>query len=237
MKRSKMAPGLFLAILLLLCAFAPASPAAAEGPRLEPGGAEAGASTAIGALPFPDDPDAIERAALSVVKLEVFDAEDRRIGSGSGFVMGDPAVLVTAAHVIVNMDHMTAWRDDGTRFQIDRALDADTDADLAICPLPEGAELPALSPAPGRPKRGEDVLVISSQFGLTNLVSKGTLCGYWDSGEAEWLLFSAPVSSGSSGGPLFNEAGQVVGVVTGTYDKGQNLNLAAPTDVALALME
>ena len=88
-----------------------------------------------------------------------------------------------------------------------------------------------------RTMEGEDVLVISSQFGLTNLVSKGTLCGFWDTDITDWILFSAPVSGGSSGGPLLNEAGEVVGIVTGTYEKGQNLNLAAPIDKALALME
>ena len=193
--------------------------------------------SASGAVRFTDDPDAIEEAAASVVKLEVYDAQDHKIGSGSGFALGDPAILVTAAHVIVNMDHMTAWQDDGTSFQIENALTADTDADLAICPLPEGIEFPAMPPGPDWPKRGEDVLVISSQFGLTNLVSKGTLCGYWNSEEADWLLFSAPVSGGSSGSPLFNAAGEVVGIVTGTYEKGQNLNLAAPVEKALALIE
>ena len=192
---------------------------------------------ASGTVSFTDDPEAIEKAAASVVKLEVYDAQDHKIGSGSGFALGTPAVLVTAAHVIVNMDHMTAWQDDGTSFQIKYALAADTDADLAVCPLTEDIELPGLLSGSDRPKRGEDILVISSQFGLTNLVSKGTLCGYWNSEEADWLLFSAPVSGGSSGGPLFNGAGEVVGIVTGTYEKGQNLNLAAPVEKALALME
>ena len=179
----------------------------------------------------------VDRLAQSVVRLEAFDARGERLGTGSGFALGDPAVLVTAAHVIENMATMTAWRDDGTAFRVDGALDADRDADVALCPLPEDAGLTPLAAAGEAPRRGADVLVISSQFGLTNLVSKGTLCGRWNSGEADWLLFTAPVSGGSSGGPVFNEAGEVVGVVTGTYEKGQNLNLAAPVDVALGLMK
>ena len=184
-----------------------------------------------------EEPCDIESLAASVVRLEVYDANGERLGTGSGLALGDPAVLVTAAHVIVNMDHMTAWRDDGTSFEIDCALDADTDADVAICPLPEDAGLSPLVAAAEQPRRGEGILVIASQFGLTNLVSKGTLCGRWNSGKVDWLLFSAPVSGGSSGGPLFNAAGEVVGIVTGTYEKGQNLNVAAPVDRALALME
>ena len=181
------------------------------------------------------NPQAIEQIAKSVVKLEVYDASNNKIGTGSGFAVGSPPVLVTAAHVITNMDYMLAWRDDGTSFRVDRALDADTDADVAVCLLPEDAEISALPCANGTPIRGEDVLAIGSQFGLTNLVSKGTVCGIWNTEATDWILFSAPVSSGSSGGPLINSNGEVVGIVTGTYEKGQNLNLAAPIGRVTAL--
>ena len=55
-------------------------------------------------------------------------------------------------------------------------------------------------------------------------------------GGTDWILFTAPVSEGSSGGPLLNGNGEVIGVVTGTYEKGQNLNLAAPIAAASALL-
>ena len=185
---------------------------------------------------FLTDPEAIERAASSVVRLEVFDAKGDKIGTGSGFAVGDPAVLVTAAHVIHNMEYMIAWRDDGTSFRIGQALNADTDADIAICPLPEDAGLTPLPVAQKRTLRGEDILVIGSQFGLTNLVSKGTVCGMWNTDDADWTLFSAPVSAGCSGGPVFNKEGQVTGMVMGTYEKAQNLNLATPADKILKLL-
>jgi len=193
-------------------------------------------SPEAGNATFLSDPEKIERAAASVVLLEVFDANGNKIGTGSGFAMGEPAVLVTAAHVIRNMDYMIAWRDDGTSFRIGHASEADTDADIAICPLPEEAGLTPLPAAQERPMRGEDILVIGSQFGLTNLVSKGTVCGMWKTKDADWTLFSAPVSAGCSGGPVFNQDGQVTGMVMGTYEKAQNLNLAVPTDKILELL-
>ena len=181
------------------------------------------------------DPEAIAQLAASVVRLEVYDAAGSKLGTGSGFAIDNPSVLVTAAHVIENMDYMIAWRDDGTSFRVEYALSADTDADVAICPLPEDAGLSALSCAAGAPVRGADVMVIGSQFGLTNLVSKGTVCGLWETEETDWVLFSAPVSGGCSGGPLLNSAGEVIGVVTGSYEKGQNLNLAAPIERVMNL--
>ena len=184
---------------------------------------------------FLDTPSAIEEAAASVVRLEVYNEKDERIGSGSGFCAFDPEILVTAAHVIVNMDYMIAWRDDGTTFRVESVLGADKETDLALCRLPEDAMLPPLAVASDPSLRGEDILAIGSQFGLTNLVSKGTLCGFWDTEELSWILFTAPVSPGCSGGPLFNQEGLVIGVIAGSYEKGQNINLASPVGLAEGL--
>ena len=179
---------------------------------------------------FTDDPDAIERAAASVVRLEVYDAQDQKIGTGSGFCAFDPSVLITAAHVIVNMDHAIATCDNGESFRLEGAIDGDADSDVALLRLPEGTELDPLPVFTETPRRGERVLTIGSQFGLVNLVAVGNIAGAWETQGTSWLLFTAPVSSGSSGGPILNDNGEVVGVVSSTYDKGQNLNLAAPIE-------
>ncbi|MBO4921631.1 MAG: trypsin-like peptidase domain-containing protein [Lachnospiraceae bacterium] len=176
-----------------------------------------------------------EELAASVVKLEVFNKNGDRIGTGSGFAAYDESILITARHVIVNMDYMTATRDDGTSFRIDRTIETDENTDIAICALPEDAGLVPLTFTEELPKRGSDTSVISSQFGIANLVTKGNVCGYWETKDSTWLVFTAPVSSGSSGGPLFNEKGQVVGIVSGTYEKGQNLNIAATSIAAIEL--
>ena len=178
------------------------------------------------------DADGIDALAASVVRLEVYDDRNEKIGTGSGFAAFEPGVLVTARHVIVNMHHMIATRDDGSTFRIDRAFTADEDADLALCALPEDANLSPLPIAEGLPPRGAGVVAIGSQFGLVNLVTLGNVCGIWQTEPLDWILFTAPVSSGSSGGPLLDAEGRVVGVVTGTYDKGQNLNLSAPVEAA-----
>ncbi len=176
-----------------------------------------------------------DRLAASVVRLEVYNKYGERIGTGSGFAAFEPAVLVTAAHVIVNMDYMIATKDDGTTFRIEKAFEADTESDIALCILPEDAGIIPLQPAGREPARGDAAIAISSQFGLINLVTMGNVCGRWDAGGVRWILFTAPVSGGSSGGPLLNDEGFVTGIITGTYDKGQNRNLAAPIEAAARL--
>lgn len=189
-----------------------------------------------GETAFSKDPPAIEGAAASAVRLEVYDSRGEKIGTGSGFAAFDPMVLVTARHVIVNMAYMIATRDDGTTFRIDRALNADEDADVALLALPDDAGLDPLPVSRGTPMRGAAITAIGSQFGLVNLVSLGNVCGIWQTDPVDWILFSAPVSSGCSGGPLLDDEGTVIGVIAGTYDKAQNLNLAAPIDAAYALI-
>ncbi|MBO4324091.1 MAG: trypsin-like peptidase domain-containing protein [Lachnospiraceae bacterium] len=176
-----------------------------------------------------------ERWADSVVKLEVYDSRGDRITTGSGFAAMPDPVLITARHVVVNMKYMIATRDDGTTFRVDRILADDEDSDVVVCELPAEANLKPLPVERGVPKRGTKVLAVGSQFGLINLVSDGIVSGTWESGDVKRVVFTAPVSGGSSGGPLLNEAGNVIGIVTGTYEKGQNLNLAAYADVIYAL--
>ena len=83
--------------------------------------------------------------------------------------------------------------------------------------------------------RGEKVAAIGSQFGIVNLITLGNVCGSFEMTDATWILFTAPVSSGNSGGPVLNDQGKVIGITAGAYDKGQNMNLAAPIMVAKKL--
>lgn len=175
---------------------------------------------------FIDEPWKMEQAAASVVKLEVYDSKDEKIATGSGFCFFEDRILVTAAHVVANMDHMIAAKDAGDTFRIDRVIYGDTESDIAFCELPEDAGLTPLTMSAGYAPKGERVVAIGTQFGITNLVTTGDLAGNWETDDVLRLIFTAPVSPGNSGGPLLNSHGQVIGVVSGTYEKGQNLNIA-----------
>ena len=177
---------------------------------------------------FADDPDAIERAAASVVKLDVYDRYGDRIATGSGFAAYSPAVLITAAHVIVNMEEMVATSDSGETVPVGDLIYANKDTDLAVFELPADCGLTPLPCAEEYPRRGEKAVAIGSQFGCINLVTMGNVCGIWNTGKDDWILFTAPVSGGNSGGPVFDGEGRVIGFVSGTYDKRQNMNLAVP---------
>lgn len=182
----------------------------------------------------------LEAAAASVLKLETYDAKGERICTGSGFVIFDKQYLVTACHVIVNMDHLVATMDWGDTFEVRDVIAVDQDMDIAvlrITQLPEEVDIMPLQPVDGYPTRGGRVVAIGSQFGITNMITTGILSGYWVTENSDRILFTAPVASGSSGGPLFDKNGKVIGVISGTYDGGQNLNIAVPIERVYTLLE
>lgn len=168
----------------------------------------------------------IDALASSVFKLEVYDSKGFKTATGTGFIYGSPKVLATSAHVIVNMDYMEVTRDNGETFRITaKASYADKDKDIAFFKLPTDLDLPALKLKEGTPPRGTPVFTLGSQAGLTNLLTTGVVSGTWNESDIDYLLFTAPVSGGNSGGPVFDYDGNVVAVVIGTYEKAQNLNI------------
>lgn len=204
-----------------------------------PPSAGIGESEGIGGIPpvsasWINHPEAIEATAGSVVKLDVYDKYGTKLGSGTGFAAIEEGILVTAYHVIAGMDHAKATGEGGLSFTLTEILGADEDDDTAILKLPEGVKLPVIDIG-GEPLRGEPTVVIGSQAGVMNLVTMGNYNGLWENEEHTRYLFSTPVASGCSGAPLLNSLGYVVGIVSGTYDNAQNLNIAVPMAIAVEL--
>ena len=74
--------------------------------------------------------------------------------------------------------------------------------------------------------RAEKVVAIGSPVGIMNTVSMGNISGFYKQNGKDWIQFTAPISSGSSGGALLNNDGKVIGVTTATYTSAQNMNMA-----------
>ena len=74
--------------------------------------------------------------------------------------------------------------------------------------------------------RGQKVIAIGSPLGLFNSVSDGIISGFRKIKDMDMIQFTAPISSGSSGGAVLNTYGQLIGISTAGIDKGQNINLA-----------
>lgn len=186
------------------------------------------------ALYYPD-PEIIERTAASVLMVEASDQDGTHTARGSGFVAFSDRILVTCFHVLTGAENITVLTESGDRYPVIRVLIQDEEADVALCLLPDDTGLVPLPLAPSLPRRGEPVTAVGCSMGIMNLVTVGTLSGIWHTESISWLLFSAPVSAGESGGPLLDRSGSVAGIIMGSYSNAQSLNLAAPVSAAQAL--
>jgi tetratricopeptide (TPR) repeat protein len=109
--------------------------------------------------------------------------------------------------------------------------------DLAILSADVAIDAPELPIQPGRPVVGARIWAIGNPRGLENSMSEGLISGIRTLEGRTLLQISAAISHGSSGGPIVNAAGQVVGVTVATLETGQNLNFAVPADILSELLD
>ena len=179
---------------------------------------------------FSNDPDAIAIASKSVVKLNCYDRSGDLYATGSGFACFEDNVIVTNYHVIEdNVYRIEASTEDGKKFDIAYVVATDKEKDIAILATATPHGLTLLKAGDSSTlQKGEKVVAIGSPLGLINSVSTGVFSGYVDENYMNVLQFTASISSGSSGGALFNDHGEVLGITFASYEGGQNLNLAIP---------
>ena len=189
-----------------------------------------GMTGARAATGFSGDPVAVESAAQSVLMLEVYN-HGELIATGSGFVAFAENALVTNRHVIDGADSILAKSDRGTLYVLDKIYAVDAKKDVAILGFSTPAGLSPLAlDADGGVMRVEPVVAIGSPKRLLNTVSVGNVSAVFRQEDTRYIQFTAPISSGSSGGALFNNDGEVIGITTSVFEESaesvQNLNFA-----------
>ncbi len=142
----------------------------------------------------------------------------RRAGQGSGFIVDGAGYIVTNAHVVGDNAEVKVELADG-REMTARVVGRDTATDIALIKVEAGAPLPALAFGNSDGTRvGEWVMAMGNPFGLGGSVTAGIVSargrqlgqGPYD----DFIQTDASINPGNSGGPLFNAAGEVVGVNT-----------------------
>ena len=179
--------------------------------------------------------DIVARSSGAVVTIKTFDQAGRAVGLGSGFRV-EAGRLVTNAHVVAGASRVEVF--DNAEQLLGTASFAEavsSTVDLAVLPR-LGARPTQLPIAASLPKVGERIVVIGAPEGLSNTVSDGIVSAIRTSEGRTLLQITAPISPGSSGGPVLNTRGEVVGVSVSILREGQNLNFAVPlTDVVAVL--
>lgn len=150
------------------------------------------------------------------------------LSSGSGFVVRDDGVIVTNLHVVEGADGLEVELEGGDIYDQVYVLAYDERRDLAILQIP-AVDLPAMTIGDDRSLSvGDAVYVMGNPLGLNWTFSDGLVSAKRTEDGVTYLQISAPISPGSSGGPVLNQRGEAVGVATLTFTEGQNLNMAVP---------
>lgn len=179
--------------------------------------------------------DVVARVKLSVVTVVSFDKDGRALMQGSGFCVAVNQI-VTNKHVIRGAFSTEVKAADGKTFRVIEAV-LDTDGDLALLKtesLP--TSLKPLTMAKSAPRQGDKILVIGNPLGLEGSVSDGIVSGFREVPRSgKFMQITAPISPGSSGSPVVNVWGEVVGVATLNLEGGQNLNFAILSERVVSL--
>lgn len=174
----------------------------------------------------------VKKVVPSVVAINVFDAQGILKTIGTGFFVKQEGILVTNYHVIEEGMRAEAKLSNREVLSIEGVLLEDIEEDLAL--LSMGAttrSFPALRLTDSNVEVGQSVFVVGSPFGFEGTASDGIVSAIRDVPQMGRLLqITAPISKGSSGSPVLNFKGEVVGVATFYYKEGQNLNFAISID-------
>jgi serine protease Do len=149
---------------------------------------------------------------------------------GSGFFVSQDGYVVTNNHVVQNAAEVQLVTDDGKTLSA-KVIGTDPRTDLALLKVNDGGSFPFVQLAAVKPRIGEWVLAVGNPFGLGGTVTAGIVSAQGrDIGSGpydDFIQIDAAVNRGNSGGPTFNQKGEVVGVNTAIFSpSGGNVGIA-----------
>jgi serine protease Do len=159
-------------------------------------------------------------------------------GAGSGFIINSDGYILTNTHVVANSEEVTVRLTDRREFPA-KVIGADERTDVAVIKI-NASNLPIVRLGdPSRIKTGQWVLAIGSPFGFENSVTAGIISATARSVPGEsyvpFIQTDVAVNPGNSGGPLFNLAGEVIGINSQIFSRTggfMGVSFAIPIDVA-----
>ena len=164
-------------------------------------------------------------------------------GLGSGFIVSKDGQIVTNNHVVEGADKVTVKLSDGRSFDA-TVVGSDPMTDIALHKIEADVDLPAVTFGSSDAMRvGDEVVAMGNPFGLGGTVTTGIVsaksrhihAGPYD----DFIQTDAAINRGNSGGPLFNNAGEVIGVNTAILSPGGGsvgIGFSVPSDLVQTIV-
>ena len=181
----------------------------------------------------------INQSKSAVVYVGIIGSDGKEFGQGSGFFMDERAYVATNLHVIYDADDVTVKTASGKVYRIKNVICTDVESDLVVFSLKGISETQNfLTVSNNLPEVGDEIIAVGNPMGLEQTVSNGIISAKRNLPDfGDVYQITAPVSPGSSGGPVMNYDGNLVGVVRLQYKEGQNLNFIVPVSKLAKLLK
>ena len=183
-------------------------------------------------------PALIKRVEPSIVVVITYSEQGKMLGQGTGFFVNHEADVITNRHVLEGASRAEVKTHGGEIYNVDKVLADDKEGDLIRLGIDlQGNTARPMPLSAGVPEVGERVFVIGTPLGLEKTVSDGIVSAVRDIPQfGKIIQLTAPISPGSSGSPVVNMRGEVIGVATFFVIEGQNLNFAIPVERIRAMI-
>ena len=175
-----------------------------------------------------------DKVLKSTVTIIVYDYWGDITGTGSGFFVR-PNWIVTHEHVVEDANSI------GYKFlgsdqihDISYIIDTDVRHDLALLQT-NVTSRNFMTVSSNEVRVGEPIYVAGAPMNLEGTFSAGIVSALRKFEDGDWIQITAPISFGSSGGPVVNDKAELIGVTVAIYEAGQNLNFAVPARYVLDL--
>lgn len=179
-------------------------------------------------------PEIIKRVQPSTVVVLTYDETGKPISQGSGFFVSRTGNIISNRHVLEGASRAEIKTAQGKVYPITHIIAEDKQGDLVLAGvnIPTGSAEP-LKLSKSIPLVGQRIVVIGNPLGFEGTVSDGIVSAVRDiPAFGKIIQLSAPISHGSSGSPVIDMKGQVIGIATFLMAEGQNLNFAIPSQRA-----
>jgi Tfp pilus assembly protein PilF len=177
-------------------------------------------------------PTIINRIKPSVVIIFTYDDKGEFLKLGSGFFISQNGDIITNYHVLKGANSAEIKASNGKTYPIGYIVADNEQSDIIRLSVNIPSQyVSPLSLNKTIPEVGERIIVYGSPLGLEKTVSDGIVSAIRDISDiGKVIQITAPISPGSSGSPVLNMKGEVVGIATFQFIEGQNLNFAIPSE-------
>jgi len=177
-----------------------------------------------------------KKAFRSTLLLVMEDTNGQPLSLGSGFFVAD-GEIASNLHVVEGAARGYAKLvGEKTKYDIEGITAVDSERDLVVLKISAGRSQALPLGNSDAVQVGEPVYAVGNPQGLEGTFSQGIISSIRNVNADRLLQITAPISPGSSGGPVLNARGEVVGVSVATVRGGQNLNFAIPSNYLKTLI-